>query len=374
MSFPVGNTAARLSKAKRFKPGDRALFEALSALCGGSLLKNAFHGVIEGMDIRVRLADQSQRFVLSVVCTDVGRFRITRSTPWDRWLGSLLPSLPLPSRDPRFDKDMCVQTRDLEVTSQLITNADVRRTIRSLLSGPGSSLALEDGRIKLLGARAALGKEPELDQILGLLRQLSELGERLTLFAKSHEVRPEPAHDSAKVIAWCLTIGLFVLGAGALLTASKLVPLLAGDRFLWMNLGVGLVLWPFLLFGLMHLIARRTAPARLFVPLTLLALFSCPLATTGGAYLLNGLLDEGSQEVRRAPIVDTHTYKQKSERRYQVGIASWWEPNDMRWFRVSHDIYEAVNAGGDWSMELTLRPGAFDEIWIQESTVLAPGQ
>lgn len=372
MTIPVGATGYQRQQARKFKPGDLALFEALAERTGGTVIKGAFHGTHEGVEFRVRPIDQSKRFILSVVCPFAGRFRITRSTAFDRWLAGFIPAWPLPSRDARFDRDFCVQTRDRELTSRVITDPDCRSTLRALLDGPGSSVTLEGERVKLYGPRTALGLAPDVDVVLGLIAQLGTLGRVITGFTRGHEVRASPAHDAAKIIGWTTVLVLLVLGCATFLSATKLVPLLHPDRFLWMNLGIGLAAVPFAALGLAHLVAGRTAPGKLLVPLVLIALFALPLTTTGTAYLANGLLDRGVATAHTAPITHTHTYKNKSNRRYQVGIDAWWTPDDIRWFRVGRETYDDVRAGGEWSMEFLIRPGWLAQPWIEEQRVISP--
>jgi hypothetical protein len=370
MSFPVGATAYQQQKARKFKPGDKALMEALVARTGGTLIKGAFHGTHEGVEFRLRLADQSQRFILSVVCPPAGRFRITRAGRIDRWLASFLPAWPIPSRDPRFDLDMCVQTRDLEITTRVITQASHRRTIRSLLDGPGNAISLEGDRLKLYGPRAALGLEPGIDEVFELLVQIATLGTVVTDFVHGHEVHAEPKHDTPKILAWVSVVGLFLLGGAAFITATVQVPLLDAAGFIWMNLGIGFAAVPIVAFGLAHLVADRTTPGRLLIPVFLIALVAVPLATTGTACLLNGVLDQGGAEYRSTPITHTHTYKQKSKRRYKIGIDAWWRAGDVRWFKVGRETYDNVQGAGDWSMEMLIRPGAFGQPWIEQTNVV----
>jgi hypothetical protein len=268
---------------------------------------------------------------------------------------------------------VCVQTRDLEVTSRLVTDSGCRQTIRSLIGGPGATVLLDGERMKLQGPRSELGLEPDVEQVLGLLDQLASLVRVLADFTRGHEVHAAPKHDSAKVIAWTSVLALFLLGGVGLILATVHMPLLHPDRFLWMNLGLGLVGVPFAAFGLAHLVSRRTVPGRLLLPLVLLTLFALPLASTAAAYLANGLLDEGAPTFHAEPITHTHTYKQKSNRRYQVGFDAWWQPGEVRWLHTDRSTYEAVRAGGDWHMELAIRPGWLGQPWIEQSVIVQDG-
>ena len=183
-------------------------------------------------------------------------------------------------------------------------------------------------------------------------------------------MRATPAHDSAKIIAWCSLIGLFLLGGVCLITGTTRFPMLHPDSFIWRMLGIGLAAVPFVAFGLAHLVSGRTAPGRLWVPLVLLSLFTMPLATTGTCYLLNAALDAGDVALHASPIARTHTYKQKNKRRYQVGIDAWWSAGETRWFRVDGPTYQAVEAGGDWALDLRVRPGWLGEPWIEDLQVV----
>jgi hypothetical protein len=361
--------AVHRREMRKFKPGDAALMEALTARTGGKVIKGAFHGTLEGLDFRVRPIDQSKRFILSVVCPFAGRFRVTPAGRLDRWLAGILPSARLPSRDTRFDREVCVQTRDREVTGRVITDPNCRKAVRALLDGPGTAIALEGDRVKLYGPRQALGLEPDVDTVLGLIAQLGSIGRVITDFTRGHEVRATPAHDSAKIIAWSSVIGLFLLGGAAFITAHVKLPLLHPAGFLWTLLGIGLALVPFVAFGLAHLVSGRTAPGRLWLPLVLLALFAVPLATAGAAYLFNGLADHGDAILYTVPITHTHTYKQKNKRRYQVGIDAWWAEEEVRWFHVRGSVYGTVRAGGDFIMKLRVRPGRLGQPWIEDSVV-----
>jgi hypothetical protein len=370
MTYPAHAATKKRQYSKKYAAGDRALREQLVARCGGEIRKGAVFATHNGIDFRVRMIDQSQKFVLSVVCPFAGWFRITRASGWDRWLASFLPALPLPSRDTRFDHDHCVQTRDLEVTGQVVTNAGCRRTIRELLHAKGHAVTLEGDRVKLHGPRAELGPEPDVDAVLALVEQLATLGKVISDFSRGHELRPEPKHDRFKILSWASLIGLFVVGAASLLIAIQAYALLDADGFLLVALAGGLAAWPVVVFSLMQLVSGRTAPGRLLWPLALLALFTVPLASAGTAYLLNGLLDHEPSTARLEPIVDTRTRMKDKKRRHDVGIEAWWALGETRWFRVTEATYDDVLAAGDWSVTMTLRPGAFGQTWIETLAII----
>jgi len=358
---------------RRYGAADRSLLERLEALCKGEVIKGALHGTHGDTAFRLRLSAQSQRTIVSVVCPEAGRFRMTRATRWDHWLASFLPSWTLYSRDTRFLHDVCVQTRDVELTTHVLHDEACRRTLRQLLEGKGRHVLLDGDRVKLSLPRAELGKTPEPEAVLQLVEQLALIEQRVESYRRNHEVRMAPKHDTPKVLAWSSLLTLFVLGLATFLVGQSQYQLLHPTGFLLTTLGLGVCLWPFAAFALAHLVAARTAPGRLLTPLALLALFVMPLLTSGSAYALNGLLDEHVAEARHEPVVDTRSKQQDKKLRHFVGIDSWWRPGDTRWFRVDRATHDAVRAGGAWAASMTLRPGAFGQPWIQSLSFVRVG-
>ena len=365
---------ARKRRYRRaFGTADRTLLERLEVLCSGEVIKGALHGTHGETAFRLRLNAQSQRTIVSVVCPEVGRFRMTRATRWDHWLASMLPSWRLYSRDTRFLQDVCVQTRDVELTTHVLHDQGTRHALRQLLEGKGHHVLLDGDRVKLSLPRAELGKTPEPEAVLQLVEQLALVERRVESYRRHHEVRMAPKHDAPKVIAWSSLLALFVVGLTAFVIGSNQYELLHPTGFLLAMLGLGVALWPLVVLALAHLVAARTAPGRLLTPLALLALFVMPLLTSGSAYLLNGVADGGVAEARHEPVIDTRSKKQDKKMRYFVGIDAWWTTSETRWFRVDVATHDAVRAGGDWAASITVRPGALGQPWIQSLSFVRVG-
>ncbi len=369
MSFVPGGGGGALAHRnrlrRRYGAADKALLDALAARCDGRLVKGALHATHAGVAFRVRPLDGSKRFVVSVVCEDAGRFRMSPATAFDRWAASVLPSWPLPSRDTSFDRAVCVQTRDREVTARVIHDAAARRTIRGLLEGTGRSLVLGDARLKLFVPRQALPKDVPQEEVLDLVARLATLAHHVDAAARGREVRRAPKHDTAKLAAWTVPAVLLVVGLGTLLASEKLYPLRDGSELVWLTLGGAVLALPFVFLGLAHLVSLRTAPGRLLLPVALCTLVSLPLAAVGGVRVANAVLDHGEGTFRSRPVTGTRIKKSDKSTRHLVGVDAWWIDDETRWFRVSRDLYREVRGGGDWLVEFVERPGALGAPWLQ---------
>lgn len=281
---------SRLAKGKL-----SALEAQLRATDDTKMVRGAVHGTHAGIDYRLRRIDQSS-VLISVVCPDLGRLRLSRRRRDDRLGASVFPHTPFTTGDRVFDEQVQVQTRDPVLAKRWLQHADVRRGVLDFAEKI-PSFRLDGPRLK---HALTLDKFTGEEGIAQLHERVEKLG---ALVAPLHgpEFRnlppAAPRRDKAQRVAWALTLGLLLASIAALIVffvgeAGQNSPRLSPVQLFWLpvfGLALPLTLGPLLA----SLVSQRSAPWRLLAPQFVLLFFaglmSTPLALVG----INQLVGSG---------------------------------------------------------------------------------
>jgi len=365
MTFPNGPAAAALGARKLgASKADTALVGQLQERCGGELKKGVLHASHGEARFRVRILPKGQGFLVSVVCHPAGRFHVTRKSGLDRWMEGFVPALQLKTRDTRFDRDFNVRTRDLRLTSDLLTRPPNLAALRALFDRGVQVVHLDGNRIKTTITRRALGAQPAAEDILALVEQLAVITGAIATIATGGSYRPAPKHDPALVISWTSLGVLGLLGFVMVLAgAIEYTPVLP-SRFLVPCALFGLPTIAPVIFALALAVQHRTSPYALLRGLALLACFVVPLFVSGSLLLTNGMLDDSPAEEHVVPVLGKSARKNKNEMKYSAGLASWWTEGDTRWLQVSRQTYDRITPN-ESHMRVQAHAGRLGHEWIE---------
>lgn len=365
MTIPTGPSSAALAARKlSASKADSALVDQLRSRCGGELKKGALHARHGEVEFRVRILPKGQGFLVSVVCRLAGRFHVTRKSGLDRWMEGFVPALEFKTRDMRFDRDFNVRTRDLRLTSDLLTQLSNLAAVRELFERGVHVVHLDGDRIKATITRKALGTEPVAEDILALVEQLAVIAGDLARRAAGGSYRPAPKNDPAVVLSWTSLGVLGVCGfVMVLVGALEYTPVLP-SRFLVPCALFGLPAVAPVIYGLAFAVQHRTSPYALVRGLALLACLVVPLFVSGSLLLANGMLDDSPAEEHIAAVLDKSARKDKNDVKYSAGLASWWTAGDTRWLEVSKQTYDLLEPG-ESRMRVLTHEGQLGHDWIE---------
>lgn len=275
--------AVALFAAQQGRRRVAALTERVADSDDARLVKGAIHGTHAGVPYRVRGLDSGQA-LLSVVCADRGRVRLSRRGRLDRWGASLLPHAAFSTGDARFDAQVQVQTRDPELARRWLADRAVRRGVLGFATRV-PTLHLDGPRLKhsvpltrLTGDRGVRALHERVEKLGALAAPLDAL----------RSLPPAaPRRDGAQILSWVLSVATVLLGLAALLLTLKLE---GGEATILERLLIGLPLVALpaaalLSTALAWLLAERSAPWRLLAPQAVLmfvgALLASPLVLRG---------------------------------------------------------------------------------------------
>ena len=355
---------SRQGAKRRLPRADAELIEGLRERCGGEVRKGALFAKHGAADFRLRILPKQQGYLVSVVCRNVGHFRVTRKGTLDRRMEAFVPALEFRSRDPHFDREFNVQTRDLRLTSAILHQLPLRAAVRQLFARGVHVLHLDGDRVKATLSRKAFGGPASADAVLGLIEELTPIAEAATSFAARFGARSTPKHDPVVVASWTTLGVLGVCGFSMLIVGSIEFTLVQPARFLWPCAWIGLPAALAVVVALAFAVRRRTSPYGLVRGLTFLSLLVVPLFVSGAMLLSNGLLDRTAAEERVVSVVGKSTKKNKNELRYHAGLASWWTEGEVRWVRISKATYDALEPHAS-RMRVRTHPGRLGYEWIE---------
>ncbi len=366
MSFhPTGVAMmAEAAYRSRYSKPDADLIEELCHKHGGEMHKATLHAKHEGTEFHLTFLPKQQGYVVSIACTLAGRFKVTRKTGLDRWMKSFVPAIPFRSRDERFDREFNVQTRDMEVTSALLTRPTNRAAVHKLFERGVRIVHLDGDRIKCTSPRKALSKTHPTRALLEVVESMTTLAAATTKFATHHEVRPVSKHDPLVIASW-VTLGLLGIAGFFLLIAG-------GVEFTPVRPATFLL--PCAIFGLppifpviallAMIVQRRTSPYGLVRGLAALAMVVVPLFVSGGMLTANGLFDDSSATDHVVTVIDKSRREDKNKVKYHVGLESWWTEGDSRWLQVSKRTYDQL-VPDITRMRVRTREGRLGYEWIE---------
>ncbi len=354
--------------SKRGSKADAALLEELAERCDGKVQSGVLEARHEGVEFRLRVLPKQQGWVVEVPCRFAGRFRVTRLGTLDRWMAGFVPAWRFHSRDTRFDTDFQVQTRDLELTSALLTKRLGRTVVRRLFERGPHIVQLDGDHVAATLARKAVGDGSTAAVLLNLVEELAPLARAVTAFAKRHEVRAAPKVDPVVVAAWTALGVLGVSGLGMLIAGSTVFTLVRPETVLPLCALVGLPLVGPIVFALALAVQGRTSPYGLVRGLALVTLLVVPLFVSGALLLFNGVFDTAPAEQHLVTVVGKNVRKDKDDLKYYAGLASWWTEDDVRWVRVPRSTFERLEPHQS-RMHVTTHAGWLGYEWIEAYSV-----
>lgn len=229
------------------------------------LIKGAIHGTHAGTEYRVRAVDLNKAIV-SVVCEDLGRVRLSKRRLFDHWGAWLCPHEPFTTSDPRFDESVLVQTRDTELARRWLADREVRRLAQSFKAGCSCAVHLDGMRLKAPVPLSSLKAESAVRTLHATVETLVRMTEPLRTERAHAFPPPAPKYDAELKTSWWLCGTLFALsGTALLLTVAQLpegVPLEGTRTELLLGVGAGTVAAALATALLAKLVARRSAPWR----------------------------------------------------------------------------------------------------------------
>ncbi|GJM22964.1 MAG: hypothetical protein DHS20C15_28790 [Planctomycetota bacterium] len=271
----------------------RALEERLRTTDDAKLVRGALHGTHAGVPYRVRCVGQSEA-VLSVVCPELGRVRLSPRRSNDRLGARLFPHTPFTTGDRAFDEQVQVQTRDPALAKRWLHHEEVRRGVLDFAKRtPGFNL---DGpRLKHKLPFARFTGDDGVEQLHARVEKLGALVAPLNGPEFRNLPPAAPRKDKAQRASWALTIATFLASVAASIVFAMEYErgsyLRVNFMHLWWLPAFGLAL-PLVAAPLLgRLVAARSAPWRLLTPQLLLlviaGLLSGPLVLLGADRLLS---------------------------------------------------------------------------------------
>lgn len=353
----------------RFSKADKELIEQLLQRCEGELGKAGLEARHGDLEFKLNFLPKQQGFVLSVPCPLAGRFRVTRQGALDRWMKIFVPALQFRSRDSRFDSDFNVQTRDLELTSFVLTKQPNRAIVGRLLDRGVRAVHLSGDRVEVTGPRKGLPDKNATDDVLNMVAELSQLAACVTKFSAHHEVRPSPKTDLAVAGSWAALVFLGVSGFAMLIAGgTQFTPVLPSD-FVWPCLLIGLPAIAPAATLLALAVQRRTSPYELVRLLSVVSALVVPLFISGSLVFANGVLDSSPAEERVVTVLDRKAKKNDGDMRYRACLQSWWAVDDVRWVRISKATYDAIQPNST-RMLVRTRPGRLGHEWLDGYSIV----
>jgi len=359
---------AQGAKKLGFFKADAALIEQLQQRCGGGVTKEAFHAKHGSVEFELSYLPKQQGYVVSVACRLAGRFRITRKGALDRRMEAFVPAIRFRARDARFDRDFNVQTRDLQITSGVLTRQPNRAAVRRLFDRGVQAVHLDGEWVRAIGKRKALGTKPVAEAILGLVEELAVIADAVTAFAARHGARPSSKNDPVVVASWTGLGVLGVLGFAMLIAGAIEYTLVQPARFLLPCALFGLPAVLPVVVALAFAVQRRTSPYGLVRGLAGLSMLVVPLFVSGALLLSNGLFDQSPAEEHVVTVVGKSVKEDKNEPSYHAGLASWWIEGDVRWLNISKATYDMLEPNVS-RMQVRTHPGRLGYEWIESYTV-----
>lgn len=277
--------AVALFAAQQGRRRVTALTERVAGGDGARLVKGAIHGTHAGVDYRVRNLG-NEHALLSVVCADRGRVRLSRRRWLDRWGARLLPHAAFSTGDARFDDQVQVQTRDPELARRWLADRAVRRGVLAFAKRV-PTLHLDGPRLKHPVPLARLTGD---DGVGALHERVEKLGALAAPLDALRSLPPAaPRRDGAQILSWVLSVATVLLGLAALLLTLRLE---RGEATILERLLIGLPLVALPLAALLTtalawLLAERSAPWRLLAPQASFVFFGALLASP---LVLRGIL------------------------------------------------------------------------------------
>ena len=257
-----------------------------------------------------------------------------------------------------------MRTRDLRLTSDLLTQRPNLAAVRQLFELGVQFVHLDGDRIKVTVPRKALGSQPAAEDLLALVEQLAVIAGALARIATGGSYRPAPKQDPVVVISWTVLGVLGLLGfVMTLVGGLEYTPVLPA-RFLRLCALFGPLAVAPVVFGLTLAVQQRTSPYALVRGLALLSCFVVPLFISGSLLLANGMLDDSPVQERTVPVLDKSARKNKNEMKYSAGLASWWTAGDTRWLQVSKATYDLLKPH-ESHMLVRTHEGVLGHEWIE---------
>lgn len=370
MTFPPGaSMVAQGANKKRFCKADAALIGQLQERCGGELHKGALHAKHGTDEFQLSFLPKRQGFIVAVKCQLAGRFRVTRKGALDRWMEGFVPALRFRSHDSRFDRDFNVQTRDLRLTSGILTEQPNLAAVRQLFDRGVQAVHLDGDRIKTTVPRKALGAEPGAEDILALVEQLALIADAVTTFARRQGARPAPKNDPVVVVSWTMLGALGVLGFAMIVGGAIEYTLVLPARFLLPCALFGLPAVMPVVVGLTLAVRRRTAPYGLVRGLAGVSLIVVPVFVSGSMLVANGILDDSPAQEHVVSVVGKNVRETKNKLKYSAGLASWWTENDVCWVPISKATYDMLEPNVS-RMQVRTHAGSLRHEWIETYAVV----
>lgn len=147
----------------RFSKSDATLIETLLRCCDGELRKGALAANHGNIEFKLSFLPKQRGFAIAVGCRIAGRIKVTREGALDRWMEGFVPAWRFQSRDARFDRDFRVQTRDLELTSAILTKRTLRAAVRGLFDRGAQSVHVDGEHVKMIGGPPGPGQPEDTD-------------------------------------------------------------------------------------------------------------------------------------------------------------------------------------------------------------------
>jgi len=320
--------------------------------------------------VSVDLAGSAGRSILSISCERTGGFTIRPRGRLDRLLEGRLPAIDFSTGDEPFDGAFVVETRNVDLTADVLDDAETRAAIAALRERGAAEIVLARTRVAAAVDRLALGVEPDRQRMFDVVDRLRVVKRSVEAATARHDGRMA----GRDVMPLLISIGFLITSAASFLAARLAhgrYPVLAPFWVATLSTAAALLPTEVAAASLAVLLRRRTSPGSLVAHLPLGAGITLAFATDASVVFANGWLDRKPREVREVVIQEATEEDSPDGERYYAEVVDVVSGDGQRRFRISREAHEKITPG-ETRLLVGLRQGALGLPWIEAVQLLAP--
>jgi hypothetical protein len=301
------------------------------------------------------------RLVVSIPCTTLRPFRLTRENKVDRFFRRLGVNVEMRTFDAAFDDRFYIHTNFTGFARELFRNREARTAATEIHERGFRTIAADGRRIAATLSPYRRSKDASDERFAEIASLLAAIA-RVDVRGGFREEDGPPNWRTKRVIAFASVGAIDLLGVASLAAGLSFYrPLDAGPLVLT-SLAFSIPALAVFLWIVTGLLRGRSGSHHEWIIAAAIGIGAFPLAGAGLSLVLNGWLDHGAPTPHIARVIDKYETRTKNGSSYHVLLESW-RRNDPEKISVSHATYERIEPI-QTTFTVTTKPGALGREWI----------